>query len=168
MGTAIKTQIQIFKNNQWEDFEDQVFTLYEKPSCCPFAEQNYGLFGFLADVRNYTCIPILDEPRGLPDVDEPDFGDGLEGVLNRSCWEPWPKHCDNYLASWFLVSEMLNFNYDCEFEDRRGDDQKILPIGMGVITTVREYIGPKFFEDLEILKNLGDPMKTRVIISFSG
>jgi hypothetical protein len=32
----------------------------------PFAQRSYGTFGFLADVRNHSCVPPIAEPRDLP------------------------------------------------------------------------------------------------------
>ena len=169
MGASISTQVQMFTNNQWVDFLEQAFTSYKEYTNRPFTEQNYGLFAFFADVRNYSCIPVLDEPRGLPAVDEPDFGEGLQAVWSRSDWEPWPEHCDNHSATWFLVSELLCYNYDILFENRRSISgfEETVPAGLGELISIKEYIGHKFFDDLYILQNLGDPTKIRVVISFS-
>ncbi|EDK1561926.1 hypothetical protein [Enterobacter hormaechei] len=167
MGTSITTQVQILTDNGWEDVDDAIFTWYGEVTHRPFSEQNYGVFAFLADVRNYACLPVLSEPRGLPPVEktteEKDyFGWGTETT-------EWSAHEDNYSATWYLVSELLEFDYDTEFENRRnaasGDNP--LPSGSGKRMTIREYLKPKYFEDLDILKRLGEPDKTRVVMSFA-
>lgn len=44
-----------------------------------FRDVSYGLYGFLADVRNYSCIQAICDIRGMPD----NISDGL-----RSNFEP--------------------------------------------------------------------------------
>ncbi|EGE2353457.1 hypothetical protein DL738_11430 [Escherichia coli] len=165
MGTSITTQIQIQSCDGWEDVYDQIFTRYNEATSCPFAEQNYAQFAFLADVRNHACIPVLRKPRGLPAVNKKPATLGWEFNSRPD----WPEHEDNHSATWFLVSELLDYDYETVFENRRDDNNSYtpLPIGCGELMTIRECIGPKFFEDLEILRQLGNPVKTRVIISFS-
>ena len=47
-----------------DDVERQ---LYDRPFySAPFRRRMYGLFGFLAGVRNYAGCEVLSQPRGLP------------------------------------------------------------------------------------------------------
>ncbi|HDS3501230.1 TPA: hypothetical protein QIR73_002099 [Enterobacter cloacae] len=167
MGTGIATQVQILTDNGWEDVHDAIFTWYGEVTHRPFSEQNYGVFAFLANVRNYACVPVLSEPRGLPPVER--SAEEVDSLWEFNGTTEWPVHEDNYSATWYLLSELLEFDYDTDFENRRneasGDNPH--PVGSGKCMTVREYLKPKFFEDLDILKRLGDPDKTRVILSFA-
>ena len=165
MGTGITTQVQVLKNDEWVNSYEAIFQRHYGQSYEPFSEQNYGLFGFLAGVSNYALVPILSEPRGFPESEVPDFGKGLGAAHLRSEWEPWPQHRDNYSPTWFLVSELIAYDYDTVFENRRNERDSV-PVGSGEMITVREYIGPKFFEELSVLEKLGDPEKTRVVMSF--
>lgn len=168
MGTSITTQVQIQTAEGWVNVEDELFKWYGEGSHQPFAEQNYGLFAFLADVRNYACLPVLSQPRGLPAVEKPQDSEGWGAIWEFNRPTDWPDHEGHYSKTWYLVSELLNFDYDAQFENRRNENcgDEPLPVGSGKITTIREYIGPKFFEDLETLRLLGEPDKTRVVISF--
>lgn len=167
MGTSITTQVQTLTDNGWEDVHDAIFTWYGEVTHRPFSEQNYGVFAFLANVRNYACVPVLSEPRGLPQVERP--AEEVDNLWEFNGTTEWPVHEDNYSATWYLLSELLEFDYDTEFENRRNDASadNPHPVGSGKYMTVREYLKPKFFEDLDILKRLGDPDKTRVILSFA-
>lgn len=75
---------------------------------CPFDWRSYGMYGFLADVRNYSDVLALAADRGLPD-------DASEVVrLDRHRWGS-----DAHSASWVGVQELVDFNYDKPVEDRR-------------------------------------------------
>lgn len=142
----------------------------------PFDWRCYGIFGFLADVRNYSRVPTIAEPRGLPkdslflyppeaivktevfSFDDPYFwGDGL-----HSC-------------SWLTLKELLNFDYDQVFEDLRVTRQTSPNVwnggctgkpGEGEKTTVRDFLGEAFFADLAILETLGTPDNVRIVFGF--
>jgi len=125
----------------------------------PFNWRSYIIFGFLANVRNCSCVPPIVERRGLPEwvtndkelrerttpikydgtPDYPDFGD----------------HSHSYL----MVDELLNFDYEGKFEDRwcstRIGGSNTCEVGQGKIVTFREFLGKAFFEDLEKLKYSG-------------
>jgi hypothetical protein len=117
----------------------------------PFRDRNYGLFGFLADKRNFACCEPLAQPRGLPaDCD-------LEGgcaVMNESNGVPNEPIGEIELSdsfnthSWVLLKELLDFDYE------RGQ-------------TYRELLSPEFLETLQIMKELGQPDQVRVVFCFS-
>jgi hypothetical protein len=120
---------------------------------CPFDWRNYGMYGFLADVRNYSAVPPIAEQRGFPD-------DASEEVKAHK--EDWG--CDAHSSSWLTVNELLTFNYDAPMEDRRvtrqvgpnaWDGGCTCERGEGQQTTFREFLGKTFFEDLEKLKASG-------------
>ncbi|EAZ6216251.1 hypothetical protein CDP76_21540 [Salmonella enterica] len=167
MGTGIATQVQILTEYGWENVYDDIFTRYDEKTHHPFSEQNYGVFAFLADVRNYACVPVLSDPRGLPAVEK--AAAEIDSLWEFNGTTEWPDHENNSSATWYLVSELLEFDYDVEFENRRNDANRDNPHppGRGKRMAIREYLKPKFFEDLLILKRLGDPDKTRVVISFA-
>lgn len=116
----------------------------------PFDWRSYGMFGFLANVRNYSDVPYIAADRGLPE-------DASELVRER-----YPE--DGHSHSWVLVDELLAFDYDQPVEDRRVTVQLSERVwsgagtaepGDGRATTYREFLGEAFFDDLAKLKELG-------------
>lgn len=117
----------------------------------PFGWRNYGVFSFLAGVRNYSDVPPLSEPRGLPDdLKVPDGEDG----------EFW---LGDHSYSWLSVAELEAFDYDSAVEDRRTTGRLpngvisgaiTAPAGEGKTMTWREFLGPDFFRDLAELRRI--------------
>lgn len=130
----------------------------------PFDWRNYGMYAFLAGVRNYSAVPPIAEPRGLPQ--------GLSHQVKREV-EEWGD--DGHTHSWLLMSELLAFDYDNTLEDRRYTRQEgpnffnggaTSEPGQGKRTTWREFLGPEFFRDLEMLRAAGNQDNTRVVFWF--
>lgn len=123
------------------------------PGFEPFDWRSYFMYGFLADVRNYSDVPPLAKPRGLPD-------DVSEEV--RELVDVWGM--DGHSHSWLSVAELLDFRYDERVEDRRvtvqtgpnsWDGGATAAPGGGALTTWREALGTKYFEDLSRLSDEG-------------
>ena len=123
----------------------------------PFGDRNYSVFAFLAGVRNYSEVPPISEPRGLPD-DIDDDGDG--------------DYFGDHSYSWLSLDELLKFDYDAKIEDRRVTRQiapnltsgaETCAAGEGKLQTWREYLGAGFFEELERIKNTG---AERIVFGF--
>ncbi len=116
---------------------------------------DYRLFGFLADVRNYSAVKPISQPRGLPlGVELP--ADDDDELPN----EDWLGEHD---YSWLLLSELLAVDYDRIVEDRRTTGvvnglrygNLTSQPGMGVKMTLREFLGPGFFREIDRLKQAG-------------
>ena len=116
----------------------------------PFDVRSYGLFAFLAGVRNYSDIQPLAEIRGCPD----DASDYVK--VERDDWE-----YDGHSHSWLSIDELLAFDYDSFTEDRRVtqrmpggwiDCAATADPGDGKQTTYRNFLGQWFFEELNRLK----------------
>jgi hypothetical protein len=127
----------------------------------PFDWRSYFMYGFLADVRNYSDVPPLAKPRGMPD-------DASVGAREMS--DGWGM--DGHSHSWLSVAELLAFRYDERVEDRRvtvqtgptsWDGGATAAPGGGEHTTWREALGPKYFEDLA---RLSDEGAVRVVFWF--
>ena len=161
MGCDIHSRVQVRKDGIWETVEDELFPMrFEWAGHThtkePFEWRSYGMFGFLADVRNYSHVPPISQPRGLPvglntDSDDYEFGD--------------------HSFSWLGLEELLTFNYDAVFEDRRcmrdGNGAADSGVGNGVQTTFRKFLGPDFFRDIEIMRGLAnDPADIRIVFGF--
>lgn len=123
----------------------------------PFDWRDYGLYGFLADVRNYSDVPPISRPRGYPDGFDYEVHDYM---------------CDYHSQSWLSVEELLAFDYDAAVEDRRVTRTLSSGIvsggetcdpGEGEMTTWREFLGDAFFEDLDKLKAAG---AERIVFGF--
>lgn len=122
-------------------------------------DRNYGAFGFLADVRNYSQVQPISQPRGLP----PDISFDVETYYY---WRA------DHSFSWLSVKELTEFDYDQEMEDRRiiiqisssfWDGGGTAKPGEGVKTTYREFLGSQFFKFLEELKICG---AERIVFGF--
>lgn len=114
-----------------------------------FDWRSYGMFGFLANVRNYSAVPPISEPRGLPDDYTPDEQDDLDYTHSNS---------------WLSILELLAFDYEQEIEDRRVTVQTgpnswngggTAEPGGGEKMTYREFLGEGFFESLEAAAKAG-------------
>ena len=139
------------EKGEWEPIED----------LHPFDWRDYGIFGFLANCMNISEVPPIAVPRGLPEDSSPSI---------KACYEdPEDKF---FGASWLTVEELRAFDYDREFEDRRG--ARRLPNGImsygatcepgeGRRATFREFLGTAFFHDL---KSLEAAKAERVIFYF--
>lgn len=124
----------------------------------------YGIFGFLADVRNYSLVPPITEPRGLPDSLSPQ-------VANEAKW--W--NDDMHTESWLIVSELARFDYNQYMNDRRVKRQ-IGPNSWdcgatgapeeGTVKTYRDFLGDWYMREIERLASVGDPDKVRVVFWF--
>lgn len=118
----------------------------------PFDWRSYGMYGFLADVRNYSAVPPIQKPNGFP-------GDASRKV--RKEFNNWGR--DAHSSSWNSVSTLAKFDYDATMEDLRYTKQ-IAPNhfdggataepGQGKKTTFREFLGDAYFRDMEKLKEL--------------
>jgi hypothetical protein len=122
------------------------------PKLRPFHWRQYGMFGFLADVRNYSAVTPIAPSRGLPD--DVILDDDNEYELGEHSF------------SWLSVQELLDFDYDQKMEDRRVTRQVggcTAEPGGGRTMTYREFLGPDFFRDLKKLKQAG---AERVVFGF--
>jgi len=118
----------------------------------PFGNRNYGVFGFFADVRNYSAIPPIASPRGFP----PDASDST-----RQAYEAWG--VDAHTPSYLMMEELNGFDYDVLTEDRRFTRQEgpnffngaaTAEEGEGVKETYREFLSAgSFFEDFGLIIN---------------
>jgi hypothetical protein len=131
----------------------------------PFDVRNYGMFGFLAGVRNYSCVPVIAEPKyAIPD-------DANE--LIKKAYEDWSG--DAHTATWLTLRQLLEVDYEQQIWDRRvtkqvrpnvWDGAALASEGEGTHESLREFLGDHFFRDLEVLKTLGKPDDVRIVFWF--
>lgn len=123
-----------------------------------FDGRNYGIFGFLADVRNYSHSPVIAEPRGMPDDVTPEVRGGGE----------WT---DAHSHSWLTLAELLAYDYEQVFWDRRitrdGNGAALAEEGEGEHLPLREFLGAWFFSELDRLAALGPPEDVRIVFWFN-
>jgi hypothetical protein len=124
----------------------------------PFDWRSYGMYAFLAGVRNYSAVTPIAEPRGLPA--DADYTEDAEHWLGEHSF------------SWLSIDELLTFDYTQTMEDRRVTRQlapnfisgaETCEPGEGEKTTYRDFLGDGYFEDLQKLKDAG---AERVIFGF--
>jgi len=138
-----------------------------------FLSRVYRWFAFLADVRNSFGIPCPFEGgcRGWP-VDHSGAADSL-----RENYE-----YNGYGASFVTLQELLDFDYNQTFENLENTKDQfkkgmpfgeyyalknaLLDEGLGNVETFRDFLRPEFFENIEILKGIGQPDCVRVLMLF--
>lgn len=111
--------------------------------------RSYRLFGFLADVRNYSAITPIAKRRGIPD----DFHDKEHPYRADDYYSDYHSH------SWLSLEELLGYDYDQTVEDRRvtidNDGGRTAEPGGGENMTLREFLGEHYFSELERMKAAG-------------
>lgn len=138
----------------------------------PFDWRSYSMFGFLANVRNYSHSEYVSEPKGLPDDSEWLNEYDYDGQSRKEIGEAGGYHSH----SWLTVAELIAFDYDQLFWDRRCMKQTgpnswngasfAENENEGEIKTYRQHLGVHFFEHLSILSSLGESEDVRVIFWF--
>lgn len=188
MGADIHSFVEIRKEGKWELFEEEVFPVYKDEKIdSPFNWRSYSLFGFLADVRNYSNCKPISENKGLPDDSEylnspSDYDYDWLGLKTTSTKKDDIRNDGNYHSfSWLSLKELLDFDYDSTFEDLRytselvndkgivygSNGAAVAKPGEAKKISYREHLsGSGFFEDLEVLKTLGAPEDVRVVFYF--
>ncbi len=156
MGTDITVVLEVKKNGIWEETEAE-FPDYCGPSTVPFCWRSYGLFGFLADVRNYSHVPPICPCRGTP------------ADMSATAKAEY-KDSNTYFCTWLTVADFDAVDYDKVFWDRRitrgNDGAALANEGEGEYVTLREFLGPQFFEHLSTMRSLGKPEDVRVVLAF--
>ena len=126
---------------------------WESLGFAPFEWRSYGVFAFLAGVRNYSAVTPIAEKRGLP-------SDISSHVFEEN--ETWDG--DGHSHSWLSVAELSGFDYEAITEDRRHTVQTgpnswngaaTAAAGQGEKMTYREFLGEGFFADLAKLLDIG-------------
>lgn len=145
MGCDIHTYAEVFVDGQYalQDLNDLLLN-----SRGPFDWRCYAMYGFLADVRNYSAIPPLAQPRGLPH-------DVSHEVSSQF-------HCGYHTPSWLSVDELRNFDYTQPVENRRcmvqlgpnsASGSGTCAEGKGHMATYRDLLSKEFVRDLKVLVN---------------
>lgn len=118
-----------------------------------FENRNYGFFGWLAGVRNYSDMTPIAADRGFP------ADASAEAAKDYNDWNG-----DAHSASWVTVAELMAVDYDQLVEDRRTIKQlgpnfwtggATCAPGEGNTQTLREFLGPDFFDVLKRLQGAG-------------
>lgn len=158
MGCDIHPRVEVRIDDTWTYLPD--FLVWDV--------RNYGLYGFLADVRNYSESPVITPPRGLPDDVSP-------VLAEEHGTENW-----YHSTSWLTLAELLAYDYEQVFWDRRIERvTSVHPSGGRVIDgaaraeegegehlSLREFLGEWYFRELERLGELGAPEDVRVVFWF--
>jgi hypothetical protein len=148
MGCDIHVQVETRTNGRWTSMDVVLFDA-----------RNYGIYGFLADVRNYSHSPVIAEPRGLPDDADMD-SDERDYALGA----------DYHSHTWLALAELQAFDYDRVFWDRRvtkaGDGAALAEEGEGQHVSLREFLGPWFFHEIDRMATLGAPEDVRIVFWF--
>lgn len=175
MGCDIHSFVEVKQNNKWNKIDKSLFPQGEGFTAEPFNWRSYSIFAFLAGVRNYDhCTPI-SELKGLPEDSEhlnSTIEDWMGSIVTlRKYLEDDDYHSKSYLT----LKELLDFNYDQTFWNRRITKKTgpnsytgagIAEKGEGEIISYRDNLGKDFFRELTILKTLGNPENVRIVFWF--
>jgi hypothetical protein len=154
MGCDIHTTVEVKTPTGWKQHRFH-----------PFDCRSYGLFGFLADVRNYSHVPTI-KPREVP----ADISESLQEEIGE--WGHSP--------TCITLKEFQDFDYDQKFWDRRITREEspncfngaaLANEGEGRVLSIREFLGERFLKDIEQLANIAakekvSPEDVRVIMFF--
>lgn len=175
MGCDIHIVVEVRRNQEWQCVTEDIFPLddddqrhYQRThgSVC-FPTRSYRVFGFLADVRNYSAIPPLSPPKGVP------------ADLSRSVRQTATRYDSGcHSASWLTLAELLTPDYDADVWNRRYTRQQgpnffngaataeLHETHLGTREPLRAFLGAEFMTHLDVLKTLGAPPDVRVVFWF--
>lgn len=113
MGCDIHMFVETKKENKWELFKEEHFSLSEfdkeyykrQKGASPFSWRSYDMFGILAGVRRSGIIPIK-----LPTYELPE--DVSFDIKNH--YEAWGY--DAHTVSYLTVRELYEFDYDKDYK----------------------------------------------------
>lgn len=112
----------------------------------PFVNCSYGVFGFLAGVRDLSNIKPICGQRGFPPDASPEATISYEHMAGVS-----------HSASWVEVSTLVDFDYDAEVQDRRNEEGATGSFAWEdeatEVPSYREFLGEVYFKDLLQLKS---------------
>lgn len=155
MGTDIHSYVERQRGGTWRRVRWGVADAVGRGKG-PFDERAYAVFGWLAGVCNYSAVPPVALPRGLP----ADCSRTVQAAYDR--WK-----CDHHDASWLAVHELVDFDYEATVEDRwAGRGGLTLPPGAGRQVSYRHLLGQRFFRDLDRLEHMNTKAPTRVVFWF--
>lgn len=160
MGTYLHAYAEQKRNGKWFPvIRSGVASANDQPPSRIWDIQNYTMFGWLADVRNYAKVRPISKARGLP-------SDVSTEVANLAT-----RFGDYHTHSWLGLGEILAFDFDATFEDRRtgnGSHQfgDTYPEGMGEVKLYRSIFSQVFCDDVEAMKRLDVPEDVRIVFWF--
>lgn len=173
MGCDIHIFTEVKEQGKWKMSLEDVFSLddfertyYKKDKTNnPFDDRHYGVFAFLAGVRNYSDIKGFECKYALPE----DITDEV-----KQEYEDWAG--DAHSISYLYAKELIEFDYDQICNDKRVTRQiapNIFHGGMtgteeeGTKMPFKEYLGVWFMKHVEELKVLVEKYEdVRVVFWF--
>jgi len=172
MGCDIHSYVEVKHNGIWTQVHKKFpLSNWEKElyhrdfGDRPFNYRHYGLFGWLADVRNYSGVKSLAPRRGLPA--------DVSSEVYKIAQEYGP---DGHSHSWIRLQELLEVDYNEIIWDRRVTRQITPNFSDGRCTTdnpkegkrlpLRKFLGSSFFKALEVLETVGEPENVRIVFWF--
>jgi hypothetical protein len=148
MGCDIHLITEIKIDNKWILFDKKIFTDgFNNQVSSPFNERNYRVFALLANVRNDYGIKPISPPKGLPDDSE---------FLNFKIEKYITRKDDIFFDSDYHHHSHLTLKEFLEYDYSKIDNKN------SIIKFPDEY----FYENLELLKTLGEPDNVRIVFWF--
>lgn len=154
MGTDIYAFGEKKTDDGWECVLERVFRW-----------RSYDLFGFLADVRNYSAVTPIHENQYVEDsVSFPihsrffvrDTGIWTAFMSDEQIEEEAKAQVRRWGLRWLAVEDLLKHDYDQIIEDRRkGSDLDTCEAGQGIKIPLREFLGESYFSELDRIRASG-------------
>lgn len=186
MGMDIHSYIETFDAAAWHWNRGDLFDHGSAPGCKPWGpfDRSYGLFGFLAGMRDHN-VPQIHPCRGLPADVSPDvraeLGAPVADLLAGKT-DSWARYraIDEWNGlfghSWATGAELVGYDFAtpmrCTYahgDDRSSWDTEPCPHEAvdPLMTTVGEYLGEGHLERFrEIAAITADPNHVRVVYAF--
>ena len=111
----------------------------------PFRWRDYGLFGFLAGVRNYAHCEPLAAPSGLPPGCDVEGGCRVDDIDSLG---------EFHSHSWFLVSELQAFDYTGDFGTDEFRGARTVPLSRTKVRVCIRAIGNSWDQPTWIHSNV--------------
>jgi len=162
MGCDIHSHIEVREGGKWLEKTNCLppdSFRPDTPRSEPFDWRSYSIFAFLAWVRNYDHCEPISEPRGVPDDMSP---------WVKESYETWDS--DGHNHSWLSLKELLDFDYDKTFWNRRvmknNNWASLAEEWEGKIISYRDNLMRWYFDELEAMEKLWKPEDVRIVFWF--
>lgn len=170
MGCDIHSFVEIKRDGKWEqvnpeltlDTFDRERMGKSRGSRSPFNWRSYGMFGFLAGVRNYSEVPPISAPRGLPS----DLSASIRTEFDD---------LNDHSASWLSLAELMAYDYSIKFSDMRVGRLETSGVFNGAArafpgeetrVSLRTFLRAAFFDELSQLFAFADGRELRIVFWF--
>ena len=159
MSIKVVSFIEVHNGVGWEHYSSISFECHNLGGDVrqPFRDKNYNLFGWIADVKNYSKVTPFTHTKTLPD--------NLSTIVSNNI----KKNC---LHTFFFTRELLRVDYSQIVEDRRkliySKGDYTVDKGKGFKMKLSDYLGVDVMNTIDKMKEHFEKTTalTRIIMQF--